>query len=52
MKKKFNELWKVKEGSKTIWKLQAQNGILSFNTKKSALKWQEIIKKGERKNEN
>lgn len=41
MKRKLNEVWKVKEGSKTIWKLQCPHGIMSFTTKKEAIKWQE-----------
>ena len=39
MKKQLNEIWKVKEGSKTIWKVQAQKGVLSFKTKKQAELW-------------
>ena len=45
MKRTFNELWKTKEGSKTVYKIQAEKGILTFNTKKQALKWQELINK-------
>lgn len=37
---KVNEIWRAKEGSKTVWKLQAPKGILTFNTKKMAIKWQ------------
>ena len=39
MKKQLNEMWKVKEGSKTIWKVQAPKGILTFTRKKDAEKW-------------
>lgn len=37
--RKLNEIWKVKEGSKTLWKVQAQKGVLTFKTKKAALAW-------------
>lgn len=43
--KKLNEIWKVKEGSKVLWKLQAPKGILTFRTKKQALAWQNASKK-------
>lgn len=39
MKRKLNESWKVKEGSKTLWKVQAPKGILTFNKKKDAEAW-------------
>lgn len=39
MKRKLHEIWKVKEGSKTIWKVQAEKGILSFYRKKDAIEW-------------
>ena len=42
--KKLNEIWKVKEGSKVLWKLQAPNGILTFKTKKQAIAWQNASK--------
>jgi hypothetical protein len=45
MERKLNEVWKVKEGSKTIWKVQAVKGILSFNRKKDAIKCAEVFKK-------
>lgn len=41
MKKQLNEIWKEQEGSKTIWKYQAPKGILTFKTKKQALKWKD-----------
>ena len=44
MKRSLNEMWKVQEGSKTIWKLQAPKGILSFTRKKDAIKWQQTMK--------
>lgn len=44
MKRNINEIWKVKEGTKTIWKVQAPKGILSFQTKKAATKWIGAIK--------
>lgn len=31
MKRQLHEIWKIKEGSKTIWKVQAEKGILTFN---------------------
>ena len=42
--KKLNEIWKVKEGSKVLWKLQALKGILIFKTKKQAIAWQNANK--------
>lgn len=41
MKHEINELWKAKEGSKVVWKLQAPKGILTCKTKKEALAWQQ-----------
>lgn len=38
MNKKVGKIWKVKNGSKTIWKVQFDKGILSFATKKQAQK--------------
>lgn len=43
MKRKLNELWKVKEGSKTLWKVQAPKGILTFNRKQDAEAWVQAI---------
>ena len=45
MKRQLHDIWKVKEGSKTIWKVQAEKGVLSFTTKKLAIKWVESFKK-------
>ena len=45
MKKSLYEIWKVKEGSKTLWKMQFPKGILTFTTKKEALAWQQIFSK-------
>lgn len=42
--KKINEIWKAKEGIKTVWKLQAPKGILTFKTKKQAIAWQNASK--------
>ena len=39
MKKQLHEIWKIKEGTKTIWKVQAQKGILTFKRKKDAINW-------------
>lgn len=36
MKKELYEIWKVKEGSKTLWKVQCPKGRLTFKTKKEA----------------
>lgn len=41
---KLNEMWKTKEGSKTVWKVQAPKGILTFKTKREAIKWTEAMK--------
>lgn len=38
-------IWKVKEGSKTIWKVQFEKGIMSFTTKREAMKWVEQLRK-------
>ena len=46
MKKELGEMWKIKEGSKTIWKVQFPKGIMSFNTKKAAEMWSNNIKLG------
>lgn len=43
MKREIGEVWKVKEGSKTIWKVQFPKGIMSFNTKKDALLWKKTF---------
>lgn len=45
MKRKVNEIWKVKEGSKTLWKVQAPHGIMTYNTKKQAMRVAEIMTK-------
>lgn len=37
--KNVGEIWKTKEGSKVLWKYQAPKGILTFKTKKAAMKW-------------
>lgn len=44
-KRQLHEIWKTKEGSKTIWKVQAQKGIITFKTKKAAVKWVDSFKK-------
>lgn len=43
MKKELGEIWKVKEGSKVIWKVQFEKGIMSFTTKREAQKWSETF---------
>lgn len=45
MKRKLHDIWKVKEGSKTIWKVQAEKGILTFKSKRDAEKWVNSFKK-------
>lgn len=40
MKHEINEIWKAKEGSKAVWKLQAPKGILTCKTRKEAEAWQ------------
>ena len=45
MKHKFNEIWSEKEGYKKVWKLQAINGILTFDTKKKAIAFQQAIER-------
>lgn len=42
--KKIHDIWKVQEGSKVVWKVQAPKGILTFRTKKLAIKWVESFK--------
>lgn len=49
MKRKLGEIWKVKEGSKTIWKVQFPKGIMNFTTKKEAEKWSKTFCKREMK---
>ena len=44
MKRQLHEVWKVKEGSKTIWQVQAPKGILTFTRKKDAIRWVESFK--------
>ena len=44
MKKEINTMWKVKEGSKILWKVQCPKGILTFNRKKDAARWIECFK--------
>lgn len=43
--KQINSMWKVKEGSKTLWKVKAPKGILTFKTKREAVKWIEATRK-------
>ena len=43
MKRTLGEVWKVKEGSKTIWKVQFDKGIMSFNTKREAIRWSQAF---------
>lgn len=45
MKRKFNEIWKAKEGSKVVWKVQGLYGIVTFKTKKAAYAWAETFNK-------
>lgn len=48
MKRNLGEIWKVKEGSKIFWKVQFPKGIISFYTKKEAIKWSETFYGNER----
>lgn len=43
MKREKGEIWKVKEGSKTIWKVQFDKGVMSFYTKKEAEKLAKVF---------
>ena len=45
MSKKLHSIWKVKEGNKTLWKVQAPKGVLTFNRKKDALKCINVFSK-------
>ena len=38
-KRYLHEIWKEKEGSKFVWKVQAPKGVLTFKTFKSAFSW-------------
>lgn len=37
--------WKVKEGSKILWQVQAPKGILTFNRRKDAVRCIEVFSK-------
>lgn len=39
MKRKLNEMWKIKEGSKILWVVQCPKGRLTFTRKRDAVKW-------------
>lgn len=39
MKRKLNDIWSEYEGSRKVWKVQAQHGILTFKSKKMAEAW-------------
>lgn len=43
MKFEIGDIWKVKEGSKTIWKVKFPKGIMSFTTKREAEKWKKVF---------
>ena len=45
MKRQVNEIWKEKYGTKTVWKLQAPKGVLTFTRKKDAYNWKNAILK-------
>lgn len=45
MKRQIGDIWKVKEGSRTIWKIQFPKGISYTYTKAAALLWQKQLKK-------
>ena len=44
--KQVNSMWKVQEGSKILWKVKEPKGILTFKTKREAVKWVEATRKG------
>lgn len=43
MKRALHEICKTQEGSKIVWRVQAPKGILTFKTKKQAIKWVETF---------
>ena len=45
MKRNLGEIWKEKEGSKIFWKVQFPNGVMSFYTKREAMKWVNQLQK-------
>lgn len=49
MKRQFNEVWKSKEGSKVVWKVQGLYGIVTFGRKRDAYKWAETFNEKNRK---
>ena len=51
MKRKLNEIWKTKEGSKTVWKIQGPKGILTFFRKRDVEAFLKAITKGGEKSE-
>ena len=44
MKKELYEIWKVQEGSKTLWLVQCPKGRLTFQRKKDAEHFAEGMK--------
>lgn len=44
MKEELHTITKIKYGSKYLYRVKAQKGYLTFNTKKSAIKWVESFK--------
>jgi hypothetical protein len=44
MERKIGEIWKVKVGSKTLWKMQCPKGIDTFTSKRRAEEFQRAFK--------
>ena len=45
VERKLGEMWKVQEGSKIWWYVKFPKGVMSFTTKKMAMRWVEQINK-------
>lgn len=45
MKRNIGDIWKEKEGTRIIWKVQFPFGRMSYFTKKEAMRWVEQLKK-------
>ena len=45
MRRNLGEMWKEREGSRTIYKVQFPKGIMSYATKREALKWVKQLEK-------
>ena len=47
MKHKLFELWKEYEGSRPVWKIQLEKGIITFMTKTKAVEFQKVVTRSE-----